>query len=298
MTIDITSPTPALRQCLRALAVTRYGRLNNDQQCLQHGRRIYSQALGALQSTLQKQPLHDETLASARTLVLYEFLESTSESPSAWETHLSGIARLIEVRGRPQSTLAKAIFEDVRYLLMVKALMRRERSPFCEQEWLSEEMGVQQLWNCGFQFAAILEALERHEDMMGECVSMYRRLEELENQDTDLLHLWAMRLLLLHLMEKLGNGQLDDKEVVAGKMMDALSVDMEVSNFQLGRLLYPINTLLWHFRHSRKEFDEVLTLKQQLSDKGFRLARDLNKGGFPIVKVLQDDHGLTDRSKL
>ena len=258
---------------------------------------MYTRALNVLRNALRTQPLHDETLASARMLVLYEFLESTSEDPSAWETHLSGIARLLEVRGRPESMLAKAVFEDVRHSLMVKAIMRRERSPFCEQKWLWEEEGVQRLWNCGFQLAAILEASERHENVVNDCVDMYRELERLEHQDTDLLHLWSMQLLLLTLLEKMGGLRLGDKEVLARKMMSTLHADMEKSNFQSVKLLCPINTLLWHYRHARKEFQEVITLKRRLSDNGFALARDINKGDLPVVNVLRDDRGLTDKSE-
>lgn len=81
--MDIPSPIPTLRQSLRALAVTRYGRLNCNEQWVQQGRWMYGEALSTLQKTLHGQAFHDETLASARALVLYEFLESTSENPNA-----------------------------------------------------------------------------------------------------------------------------------------------------------------------------------------------------------------------
>lgn len=291
--MGIPSPIPTLRQSLRALAVTRYGRLNGDEQWVQQGRKLYSEALSTLQKTLHGQPLHDETLASARALVLYEFLESTSESPSAWETHLSGLSRLLEVRGKPQSVLGKAVFANVRYALMCKALMRREKSPFSEGEWLLEEQS-EQLWNCGFQIAAMMAASERGEDVRKNCVELYQRVEV---ADGDLLHVWAFHLLLLLMMKKFGLPALGDQEEVARSMLKMLRENLTGEGpFRVVRTILPINTLTLFYRN-RPEFQECLTLKQAVTDRGYLFARDVNKGKLPVVNVLQDSDEQVEESR-
>ena len=285
--MDIPNPIPTLKQSLRALAVTRYGRLHGDEEWLRQGRRFYSEALSTLQKTLHGQPFHDETLTSARALVLYEFLESTSENPTAWETHLSGLERLLVVRGKPETLLGKAVFADVRYTLMCKALMRREKSPFSEGEWLLDEEG-EQIWNCGFQIAAMLAASERGEDVRKDCIELYGRVDETEGE---VLHRWAFQLLLLMMMERFSMSLLGDKEEVAKSMLEMLRENiMGEGEFRPARTLLPVNSLVWFYRN-RPEFDECLKLKQEMARRGYLFARDVNKGELAVVKALQDGDG-------
>ena len=291
--MDIPSPMATLRQSLRALAVTRYGRLNGDEQWLQQGRRLYSEALLTLQKTLHAQPYHDETLASARALVVYEFLESTSENPNAWETHLSGLARLLEVRGKPRSAIAKAVFSDVRFPLMCKALMRREKSPFSEDGWLVEEKS-EQVSNCGFQVAAMMADSEGGEDVREDCVKLYRQAEQLG--DVDAIHRGAFQLILLLMLGRFGVAPLGDSEKIARDMLRLLRENIgEAGLYRPARTMLPVNTLIWFYRR-RPEIEECLRLKQVLTDRGYLFARDVNKGKLAVANVLQDDDGRSEES--
>jgi Fungal specific transcription factor domain len=280
--MDISAPTPTLRHSLRALAVTRYGRSNGDEQWLRQGKSMYSEALGTLQKTLGLRPSLNETLASARCLVFYEFLESTSESPNAWETHLSGIEKLLQFRGRPKSILAEKVFEDCRYPLMCKAIMRRERSPFSKKEWLVEG---RDLCNCGFRIAAMLAASERGEDVREQCVELYGEVKGLEDD----MHRWAFEVMLLLVMERFGLPAHADQEKVAGCMLDLLRRNiMGDEEFRPGRTLFPLNLLIWYYRHRRQEKEECLRLKSQLTGRGYLFTRDINKGRLLLPSVLRD----------
>ena len=142
--------------------------LNHDEQWLQQGRRLYSEASLTLQKTLHPRPYYDETLASARASLVYEFLELTSENPNAWET-----PRLLEVREEPQSAIAEAVFSNVRFPLMCKPLKLREKSSFSDKGWLMEAES-QQVSNYGFQTAAMMADSERGVDVREDYIKLYR----------------------------------------------------------------------------------------------------------------------------
>lgn len=120
--LEIASPTVTLRKALLALSLTRFGRLHANPNAIIQGHAVYSQALIHLQSALYDSQLawNDETLVSVRALVLYEVFETTSDDPSAWQNHLTGMTRLMELRGphKHRSPMARAVFEDVRYALV------------------------------------------------------------------------------------------------------------------------------------------------------------------------------------
>ena len=279
--LQIANPTPTLKQSLKALSVTRYGRTYNNEQWMRRGRSLYSEALSTLQKTLHKKPFHDETLASARCLVLYEYLESTSGNPNAWETHLSGLERLLLFRGRGETVLARKVFEDCRYPLMCKAIMRRERSPFCEKEWLLDDDG-QLIWNYGFEMAALLSASENGEDVREWCRNLYVKLEDLKVGDV--IHRWCFKLYLLMLMEKIGE-QRGDQEGIAQQIFDAMK-EVMMGDFWPQRALMPVNMLVWFYR-GRERFKECLQMKQRTSDRGTLFARDVNKCDLPVVKIVR-----------
>ena len=237
--MEISNPTPLLKQSLKALSVTRFGRTCGNEQWMQQSRLLYSEALHTLQKTLHAEPFHDETLASARCLVLYEFLESTSGNPNAWETHLSGLERLLQFRGKRETMLARKVFEDCRYPLMCKAIMRREKSPFSEPEWLLEG-DEQQIWNYGFELAALLAAVEKGEDTRDWCVRLYEKLDALKVGD--LLHRLSLKLYLMLMMEKMGIER-GDKEVVPGEALAAVEEVLK-GNFAPQRTLLPVNPLI------------------------------------------------------
>jgi hypothetical protein len=72
--LEISNPTPLLRESLRALIVTCCGRTNGNLDIVRQGQRAYSVALKFLQEALRQEilPLSDELLASVRALALYE----------------------------------------------------------------------------------------------------------------------------------------------------------------------------------------------------------------------------------
>jgi hypothetical protein len=141
--ISVADPLPVLRQALRALAVTHYGRVRELADLFNHGRGLYGQALRSLQQALNDHHLvwNDETLASVRALVLYEVgapwtcwrlrltrfqvFEPTSNDPTAWFGHLNGVTILLQTRGpeRHTSTIARSVLEDVRYALVCPRAM-------------------------------------------------------------------------------------------------------------------------------------------------------------------------------
>lgn len=120
--IQLPSPILVLQKALLALSLTRYGRLYLNHDAVVCGQRAYGQALRLVQIALSDVALvwHDETLVSIRALILYELYEATSDDPTAWFNHLSGMMFLLQFRGpsRHCSPMAKAVLEDVRYALV------------------------------------------------------------------------------------------------------------------------------------------------------------------------------------
>jgi hypothetical protein len=169
LALSIPSPAPVLKQALEAIATTSKGRTTNDQALIKTGRKRYILALTSLQQTLLDPRLvqQDETLAAVRTLIFYEFLESTSDDPTAWYNHLDGIAKLIELRGPEvrQSPLGAAVFDELQYIFMAKAIMKRESTMFADPRWNhtsdTDSTGTDQaMCKLGFGLAAILERLD------------------------------------------------------------------------------------------------------------------------------------------
>ncbi|KAK4943483.1 hypothetical protein LTR10_016974 [Elasticomyces elasticus] len=140
--LNIPSPTDILRQALLSLAYTRLGRLNDDAATVLRGQQVYGKALKAMQQALYDPhwSRHEETLAAARCMVLYESFESTSESMTSWFNHIGGVARIIEVRGprTHRKPLQRTILESMRYNAMIACMMRRQNSFFAQHQWLTE----------------------------------------------------------------------------------------------------------------------------------------------------------------
>lgn len=105
-----------------ALSLTRYGRLQTDNDAVLRGQEFYGEALALLQKSIydQERVWQDETLVCVRAVVLYELFESTSDNSAAWQHHLSGMTHLIELRGpdRSYAPMAQSVLEDVRYALV------------------------------------------------------------------------------------------------------------------------------------------------------------------------------------
>ncbi|KIW40326.1 uncharacterized protein PV06_07533 [Exophiala oligosperma] len=141
-TLRISFPTKLLRQALLALAYTRLGRLNDDHPTITRGQRLYGQALRLMQQAVYDADMmrHEDTLAAARCMLLYEHFESTSDNMTSWFNHIIGISRIVELRG-PRShrtALTQSLLESMRYSAMIISLMERNRSAFGRPAWLTE----------------------------------------------------------------------------------------------------------------------------------------------------------------
>ncbi|EXJ66468.1 uncharacterized protein A1O5_10620 [Cladophialophora psammophila CBS 110553] len=165
--INVSAPTTPLRQALLSLAYIRIGRLQNNQTLILKGQKIYGQTLRLMQNALYDPQLmrHDEILAAARCLVLYEAFESTSEDMAAWQSHIIGIARMIEIRGpeRHRDPLPKSILESIRYNAMIVCLTRKAPSFFGYPNWLTQPWADtpkdldQRLYDYGFALSDLIQ---------------------------------------------------------------------------------------------------------------------------------------------
>lgn len=141
--MNLPNPSVALSQSLLALAVVRQGRSSGNETTLNEGRCMYGRALLVLQSDLcdKQRACHEETLAAARAMALYEvspiisscvclkgfsdcskLYEATSNTATSWQSHISGLANLI-MSGGPWSygtPLARALYEEFQYPLVCR----------------------------------------------------------------------------------------------------------------------------------------------------------------------------------
>ncbi|MCJ1283420.1 hypothetical protein MMC26_002749 [Xylographa opegraphella] len=167
---DIRDPGETLKLSLRALSMTRIGRLNSDDNMTTQGKINYVLALRELQKALwdEQSMWKDETLAAGRVLVYHEIFEATSGSISAVANHEAGMALLVQLRGpeKYHSPLARAILEDVRNTCMIMALRERKASFFGSEAWATQPWGCeaksvpQKLCDKGFALAALLEEID------------------------------------------------------------------------------------------------------------------------------------------
>ncbi|MCJ1388276.1 hypothetical protein MMC18_001121 [Xylographa bjoerkii] len=167
---DIRDPGETLKLSLRALSMTRLGRINSDDNMTTQGKINYVLALRELQKALwdEQSMWKDETLAAGRVLVYHEIFEATSGSISAVANHEAGMALLVQLRGpeKYHSPLARAILEDVRNTCMIMALRERKASFFGSETWATQPWGrepksvPQKLYDKGFALAALLEEMD------------------------------------------------------------------------------------------------------------------------------------------
>ncbi|KAI1626165.1 hypothetical protein EDD37DRAFT_333178 [Exophiala viscosa] len=116
----------------------------------------------------REQILHEGNLAAVRAMVLYELYEATSSTADSWFGHITGLSHMLVARG-PQmydTPLARAVFEEVRYPLMIRCIMLHQGYPFSEAQWrdgpwTSSIKGPEQLlYDYGFSLAAVLHKLD------------------------------------------------------------------------------------------------------------------------------------------
>ena len=162
------------------------------------GQQIYGQTLRLMQNALYDPRLmqDDNTLAAARCMVLYESFESTSEDMAAWQNHIHGIARMIEMRGphRHRDPLSKSILESMRYNMMIVCLMRRESSFLGSQDWLTTPWVDttkdldQRLYDYGFALSNMMQSSEEMSRIMAP-QQLPRMLEQIYTGYTGLVSL-------------------------------------------------------------------------------------------------------------
>ncbi|KIW30982.1 uncharacterized protein PV07_02667 [Cladophialophora immunda] len=165
--INISASITPLRLALLSLAYTRTGRLQNNQTLIRKGQEIYGRVLRLTQNALYDPQLmrHDELLAAARCMVLYEAFESTSEDMAAWQSHIIGIARIMQLRGpdHHRDPLPKSILESMRYNAMIVCLVKRESSFFGNPDWLMQPWADtskdldQRLYDYGFTLSNLFQ---------------------------------------------------------------------------------------------------------------------------------------------
>ncbi|KIW88528.1 uncharacterized protein Z519_11097 [Cladophialophora bantiana CBS 173.52] len=216
--INISTPTTPLRQALLSLAYTRIGRLQNNPTLILKGQKIYGQTLRLMQNALYDQQLmcHDEILAAARCMVLYEAFESTSEDMAAWQSHIIGIVRLIEIRGpgRHRDPLPKSILESIRYNAMIVCLTRKESSFFGYPSWLTQPWADtpkdldQRVYDYGF---ALSDLIQRGEAIY-QCSSRTEILPILEQIRDSYIGMAALKkdLLDMHIVHDLKGQALNE----------------------------------------------------------------------------------------
>ena len=344
-TMSKSVPSPVLRQALVALSVTRLGRVNGDDRIVMEGRVVYAHAVASLRKALNDKWIDDDVLATVRAMVLYENMESTSEDLSAWYMHLAGLSDLLLARGshRHRTGLGKLVFEDVRYSLMLKAVMKQESSVFGNTEWKTapwqEKKSTEQvLIDYGFDIASILERAERlrkappSKDSLGHALQVTDDCERVFDE-LDALHevyflvepvhqwdaiewrllkstMWAFQLSLIELIKPISGrvkaqvrvpARYTSGSELAQKLKNLVRVCMTSSagRHRRNRALMPVYVLLFYFRHSKSEWDEVVEWKRQISTSvGQRMARNM-VSELLVPLSMREDTGLIqgNRSK-
>lgn len=164
---DLPSPEPVLSEALLAVSVTRCGKVQHNATIVREGRRLYTGSLRLLQHALSHPSLavHEDILATAGLMILYELFDATSQTPAGWHNHLSGFSRLLQHRGpeRHRSARSRAVLEHGRHLLMMQSLLCRHASPLSQPEWLLDPwQGVaksieQQVFDHGLNLGYLFE---------------------------------------------------------------------------------------------------------------------------------------------
>lgn len=339
-TMSKSVPSPVLRRALVALSLTRLGRVNDDDRIVAEGRVVYAYAVASLRKALNDKWMDDDVLVTVRAMVLYENMESTSEDSSAWYMHLAGLSDLLLARGshRHRTGLGKIVFEDVRYSLMLKAVMTQESSVFGSTEWKTEpweekKSTEQVLLDHGFDIAANLERAERLREalpskdslehaleVVDDCGRVFDKLDALrearflvepadqwEAIEWRLLKstLWAFQLSLIELMKPISesikaqvSARYTSGSELAQKLKNLVRVCMTSSagRHRRNRALMPVYVLLFYFRHSKSEWDEVVGWKRQISTSiGQRMASNMISG-LLVPPCMRDDTGFIQGS--
>lgn len=171
--VGLPNPGEALHLSLKAISMTRLGRLFEDERLAFQGGTCYGVALQQLRKALQSEVAvrQDETLAAGFILALYELFESESATSSmqAWSKHMSGLEKLVSMRG-PQlyrSHLGQDMLENIRSSLMISCLEHRRTSVLAYGRWLARPWDATsnsihpRVHDKGFALAALLQEIDK-----------------------------------------------------------------------------------------------------------------------------------------
>ena len=136
----------SVRVTVRAVAYTGLGWIREDSALVQHGLRLYAQALRETNQMLQdpEQTLSDAVLASCRTLSLFEMFrrgpgipETGQNQATDWRSHTEGTFRLLQLRGpnRHQSEHGYNLYDGVRMTAIIHGIARRQPNGFTSLTW-------------------------------------------------------------------------------------------------------------------------------------------------------------------
>ena len=176
----IQAPRPALEAALLAVAFVKWSTVQRDLGLRHYGRKHYLQSLSLTQTALSRQAdaISDDILATTCVMVFYELTDSTSQRSDSWLEHVSGLGKLICLRG-PESfsrPLSRAIFEQMRLIFMLQHLMKRTSCIFGRSDWLELPWrGVtkameQQVFDQGLRLTTLLERSDS--TSTGECLPL------------------------------------------------------------------------------------------------------------------------------
>ena len=107
---DHPSSSQSLDTSIAAVCLAGLGHAHNHDQLILKSKELYASGLGQLQRNLwdQKTMYSDETLASCMALTFYELIECPGRDLGGYNSHQSGLARLVKLRGPKAHTKGMA----------------------------------------------------------------------------------------------------------------------------------------------------------------------------------------------
>lgn len=198
----ISSPGPpdtdVLQLSLKALAVTRLARMNQDDRLALQGQSCYVRALQQLQKALRSDHAvaRDETFAAGYVLALHELFESESlvTPMEAWRKHVTGLEALVSLRGpqKHRSPFGRALLEEFRASLMITCLQDRRTSVLATAKWLARDWDETSnslhpsIYDKGLTLASLLEEIDNANLSSANDSTLFYFLQRCLGMDTDL----------------------------------------------------------------------------------------------------------------
>jgi hypothetical protein len=169
-----------LRMAIQACAFECIGWVRHDLVFVEHGLRLYGNAIKETNAALHdpERVLGDAVLACCRVLSLFEmFRRNPSGTPVGrdqlidWRSHVDGTCRLVQLRGpsRHASGSGLHLYDAVRVTAMIRGLMRREPNAFTELSW--DVPGRKTLKDDLFEMARPIPGLLQQIDHLGDSLT-------------------------------------------------------------------------------------------------------------------------------